>query len=104
LLMQQPYVAETKTAPVPDRHAIKRMARAGTNIRDVRVITLRKAAVQPVGGGDREYHHRWIVRSHWRKQWYPSQQRHVPKIIPAYVKGPDGAPMLTGRKVYAWRR
>jgi hypothetical protein len=41
---------------------------------------------------------------HWRKQWYPSQERNVPIWISPYVKGPDGAPLLAGEKVYAWQR
>jgi hypothetical protein len=52
----------------------------------------------------RTYDHRWVVRGHWRKQWYPSRNDHLPIWISPHVKGPDGAPLLTGEKVNAWRR
>jgi hypothetical protein len=51
-----------------------------------------------VGSGDRQYHHRWMVRGHWRihsdgrRSW-----------VRPYVKGPKGAPWK-GRPVYAQQR
>jgi hypothetical protein len=49
----------------------------------------------------RSYHHRWIVRMHKVRQWYPSQGVH--KIIwrGPYIKGPANAPVLTGERVNA---
>lgn len=102
LLMQQP-LAETSDV-LPDRAARRRLQRAGQQPSTVRVIGLRR----PKGGsekgdGGRDYHHQWIVRGHWRQQWYPSRQVHRPVWIAPHVKGPEGAPMIGGEKVYAWK-
>jgi hypothetical protein len=61
----------------------------------VRVIQLRArdASNEAYGHGDREYHQRWIVRGHWRQQWYPSLNSNRPKWIAPYVKGPADAPL-----------
>jgi hypothetical protein len=103
LLMQQP-LAEISEA-IPERHARKRLRRAGHEAAVVRVIELRRptrdADTDPSG---REYHHQWIVRGHWRQQWYPARQVHRPVWIAPHVKGPEGAPLLGGEKVHAWVR
>lgn len=41
----------------------------------------------------RTYSHRWVVRGHWRRQWYPSQNRHIPIWITDYIAGPDDLPI-----------
>jgi hypothetical protein len=73
----------------------------------VRVVTLRKAAqverADPAPR-DTQRRHQWVVRGHWRNQWYPSESRHAPKFIPEYVKGPDGAPLLERPTVSVLRR
>lgn len=103
VLMQQPITSVA--AAEFGRHERKRMARQGVDPR-VRVVTLRSAKQQHDPGlvDSRHYDHRWIVRGHWRKQWYPSQDRHIPIWIAPHVKGPDGAPLLGGEKVYSWTR
>ena len=45
-----------------------------------------------------EWAHRWLVRGHWRAQWYPSTQSHKVIWIDNYIKGPDEAPFCA--KVY----
>lgn len=102
LLMQQRIA--TITEQRPDRASERRLRRAGKPVDAVRVITLRHPEHHGYPTSDRTYHHRWVVRGHWRKQWYPSQERNIPIWITPYVKGPDGAPLLAGEKVYAWRR
>jgi len=77
-------------------------------IPEVRVITLRRRrlpthADEEVGTG-REYSHRWWVNSHWRRQWYPSENRHKPKFIEGYVKGPEDKPFQRKDTAYVWRR
>ncbi|MGW5153620.1 hypothetical protein [Rhodococcus koreensis] len=47
----------------------------------------------------RTYSHRWTVRGHWKRQWYPSEQRHHPIWISTYIAGPEGAPIKTSDKV-----
>lgn len=104
LLMRQPLTEETVTEP--DRATRKRLRRAGYEPAPVRVIELRRpqhASDEP-GDGDREYHHQWIVRGHWRQHWYPKRQVHRPVWIAPHIKGPEGAPLIGGEKVYALKR
>ncbi|MFF4338118.1 hypothetical protein [[Kitasatospora] papulosa] len=101
LLMHQP-LTEVVTVE-PERSAATRLRKAGREPAAVRVIELRrpKNAGGASGDSNREYHHQWIVRGHWRQQWYPARQVHRPVWIAPHVKGPDGAPMIGGEKVYS---
>jgi len=104
LLMQQE-VTTVSSEPL-DRHTRKRLTRAGVeNLTAPRVVALRRQH-HPTSGspGDRHYHHQWIVNGHWRRQWYGREERHKPIWIAPHIKGPEGAPILGGDKVYAWRR
>lgn len=73
---------------------------------EVRVISLRRPTSSGGEPGDgREWHHRWIVRGHWRMQpWGPKRERVRPVWIAPHVKGPEGKPMIGGEKVYAWTK
>lgn len=103
LLMQQP-VASTSEAEYK-RHDRRRLEREKVNPAAVRVITLRRAKTESGRtDSDREYHHQWIVRGHWRQQWYPTRGVHRPVWIAPHIKGPEGAPLLGGEKVHAWVR
>jgi hypothetical protein len=44
-------------------------------------------------GEGREWNYQWLVRGHWRKQWFPSRSAHVPVWIAPYVKGPEDKPL-----------
>lgn len=102
LLMQQPIARNEDVMTYPA--ARKRLRRMGVEPKPVRVITLRRPSGSGSGASDREYHHQWIVRGHWRQQWYPSREVHRPVWIAPHVKGPEGAPLLGGEKVHAWVR
>lgn len=103
LLMQQP-LALVEDAQY-DRAARRRMQKLGQDPPRVRVISLRRSATGSSDGeSDREYHHRWIVKGHWRKQWYPSREVHRPVWIAPHVKGPDDKPFIGGEKVYSWTK
>ena len=102
-LAAQANLAETEQqrTPRPER---RRTERAQLPARDVRVIRLRRGLAterdaDPAADGDREWRHRWVVRGHWRNQWYPSLADHRPKWIAPYLKGPADAPLLGGDKV-----
>lgn len=67
----------------------------------VRVIALRKR-VYPQNASHAaeeavEWSCRWLVRGHWREQWYPSLGIHQPKWILPYVKGPEDKPLRPPR-------
>lgn len=102
LLMQQE-VSSVENAHF-DRAAHRRAARENREIPAVRVIALRRSGSGTGGGGSREWHHRWLVRGHWRQQWYARRGVHRPVWIAPHIKGPDGAPVLGGEKVYDLRR
>ncbi len=103
LLMQQPLAEITEVDP--DRAARKRLRRAGREPAMVRVIGLRRPKPSgDHGHSDREYHHQWIVRGHWRNHWHPKRQVHRPVWIAPHIKGPEGAPLIGGEKVYALKR
>lgn len=103
LLMQQPLARVSEVQP--DRPTRKRLRRIGHKAASVRVIELRRPKGSgEQGDGGRDYHHQWIVRGHWRQQWYPAREVHRPVWIAPHVKGPEGAPLIGGEKVYAWKR
>lgn len=90
---------------VYDRPTRRRVERLEKEVPPVRVITLRHSKASAGNSDtDREYHHRWIVKGHWRQQWYPSRGVHRPVWIAPHIKGPEGAPLIGGEKVYAWTR
>lgn len=102
LLMRQPLATEAQVEP--DRAARKRLRRAGREPAPVRLIELRRAKSSGQGDGDGGYHHQWIVRGHWRQQWYPARQVHRPVWIAPHIKGPEGAPLIGGEKVNFLKR
>jgi len=101
-LAAQTNLAESEETII-DRAERRRNARMNLPDRPVRIIRLRRGLAsarddeQP--NDTREWRHRWIVRGHWRNHWYPSVGAHRPRWIAPYLKGPDGAPLLTGEKV-----
>lgn len=100
LLMRQEFTSETSIEP--NSASRKRIRRLGQDPRPVRVINLRRASHSTgAGESEREYHHQWIVRGHWRQQWYPSREVHRPVWIAPHIKGPEGAPLIGGEKVHA---
>jgi len=100
--LAQQTVALNEPARVP-RHALKRAVRAGLPEHHVtRIVRLRRnsTAQRPEGEGF-EWHHRWIVRGHWRQQpCGPGRTETRPVWIAAYIKGPDDAPLLSSDKVH----
>lgn len=71
---------------------------------EVRVVNMRPAsrpAAPSEGTGGRDWQHRWVVRMHRVRQWYPSEQRHKVIYRGPYIKGPDDKPLLGGDVVRA---
>lgn len=80
-------VNEQYVHPRPER---RRAQKANVQLPDIRVIKLRKtyhASIPGEAKSDFEYSCHWLVRGHWRWQWYPSTQNHAPKFVVPCVKG-----------------
>lgn len=107
-LMAQPTIADQEPTTI-DRKVARSYARAGRPRPEVTLVSLRHI-YRPVQQDETEdahhhYRHRWVVSGHWRQQSYGPEHSLRKRIwIPAYVKGPDGAPLLARAKVNVWRR
>lgn len=73
---------------------------------DVRVVQLRSYEESPDTpasedtGEPRGFTKQWVVKMHKVNYWYPSQKVHKIGWRGPYIKGPKGAPLMTGEKVY----
>lgn len=104
LLMSQTITEVAQVRPATAER--RRLARQGDPDPVVQYVALRHRTVvgTPEQRGDREYRHRWIVRGHWRRQWYPSAQTHRPLWIAPHLAGPEDAPLLRREQVFTLRR
>lgn len=108
-LMQQPTLADRSTVR-PDKKVRGVTLRLGMADPEVTVVDLRHRYVpddrEETGSeGGRRYRYRWVVSGHWRNQPYgPGRTLRRKQWIPAYVKGPEGAPLLVRERVNVWRR
>lgn len=109
LLMQQETIAD-RTVQEPIRALRRQAARAGLGDPTVTIVDLRRQywpdGREETGEEDgRRYRHRWVVSGHWRDQpWGPDRSLRRRTWIAAYVKGPEGAPLLATERVNVWRR
>lgn len=87
----------SQDAPTPS--AQQRADRAGVSS-DVRVVTTRPSRrSESSEPASTDWQHRWVVRMHKVRQWYPSEQRHKIIYRGPYVKGPADKPLLGGEVV-----
>lgn len=110
LLMQQPTLVDHSHVQ-PDKSVRRAYARRHRPDPEVTLVDLRSQYVpQNQGDGANEgngqrYRHRWVVSGHWRNQPHgPGREQRRQQWIPSYVKGPDGAPLLSTERVNVWRR
>lgn len=92
------FVAGREQPPRGQRRAAQR---AGLTAQEVTVIRLRRRKSRPAdSAGDVDWSCQWIVRGHWRKQWYPKQREHRQRYVAPYIKGPQDKPLrVTDRAV-----
>lgn len=110
LLMGQTLVRSERIAA--PRAARRRIERYDPSLNQgVRLVDLRRARTTPAdrhsdafGQGTREYHHSWIVRGHWRNQYYRSRDDHRPIWIADHLAGPEDKPLIGGERVHVLRR
>lgn len=109
LLMQQPILID-RTRERADKPTARAYARDGLPAPEVSIVDLRRQYTpqdrDPDAGTDqRTYRHRWIVSGHWRNQAYGKERSLRRQTwVPAHMKGPEGAPLLSTEKVNVWRR
>jgi hypothetical protein len=88
----------TNLDTMPAGHNAQVLAqRAGVSA-EVRVATIRPTSRTTSEGTapSRDWQHRWVVRMHKARQWYPSEQRHKIIYRGPYIKGPADKPILGG--------
>ena len=72
-------------------------------IKDVVVVELRRVTHKhDREPGEAHYSHSFMVRGHWRNQWYPSLRLHRQKWISPYVKGEGD--FIEKERVWVWDR
>lgn len=75
----------------------KRAERLGREDSTCHVVTLRREHTSEQGASsehsDVEWSHRWVVRGHWRRQWFPARSAHAPVWIHPHIKGPADKPL-----------
>lgn len=109
LLMQQPKLVDRQRERA-DGAMRRAYARDGLPVPDVTLVDLRRQYVPQDADPDgessgRRYRYRWVVSGHWRDQAYgPDRSLRRQTWIESYVKGPDGAPLLSTERVNVWRR
>lgn len=107
-------ITVTSKADLP-RSVRRQYTREGRPEPVVRTTTLRQAAQthqdtqeRDPGAPGRTYTKRWVVSGYgyWRNTWYPSRERHEQQfvVVPSYIKGPEGAPLIGGDRVNVLRR
>lgn len=95
-----------KTVTRAPRAARRDAQRHGVNQDHVVVVTLRKVKSITSGGELVEegeghgYSVQFVVRGHWRNQWYSSVKQHRQIWIDAHWKGPEDAPIQDSRRVF----
>jgi hypothetical protein len=97
-----------RTVTMAPRHARKDAKRHGVDREHVTVIQLRKQSSVMSGGSDSDrlgedeehYSVQFVVRGHWRNQWYASLGEHRQIWILPHVKGPEDAPFQPSKRVF----
>ena len=102
-------IAQGVTAPSPSRDVSESRTKAAhadgsvpydPEVRVIRLVAPSPRPSDPEGEAKRVYHHRWPVRMHKVRQWYPSRQEHRVIWRGPYIKGPADAPLMMGEKAY----
>lgn len=78
----------------PSSGELKQITKEKRNPWEVKVVNLRRyEGARTKCGNPVDWNCQWIVQGHWRKQWHPSTETHVPTFIHEYVKGPEDKPL-----------
>lgn len=108
MLMEQTIV--TKSGEKPNVHARRRAKQRKMSQSDITVVTLRRSYQgsdnsRGTSGTSREWHHRWVVRGHWRWAKVGPGRQTVRRVwVAGHVKGPEDKPLRVTKKVYDLKR
>lgn len=88
----------------PSRAIRRDVQRRGWHITDPvvkRIIlrTVESVSTTPSSKGGVDWTCQWIVRPHWRNQYYARERVNKPIWVPSYIKGPHDKPLKTSRAV-----
>lgn len=89
---------ERALLPRPER---RRMKREGKKEPELYTVSLRKTQGKAENAGTGELVERdshWMVSAHWRRQWFPSVEKHAPLWIDGYIKGDTTKPFKASKK------
>lgn len=103
-LVKQKRIVE-RTIVQPRREAAKRLDRRGDKSRrDIEVIHLRRPEYRPThadGSTGRKVGVRYAVKPFWRNQaWGPGWSKHRLILVPAHMRGPEGAPIQNIERIW----
>lgn len=104
-LLAAQYVAAVSGQRVTraQRRRAWRMGLTAPTYGQINVVTLRRAHQRGAGDEpdeDFEYSHRFMVRGHWRHQWYPSRGEHELLWIDPFIKGPENKPLIIKDRIW----
>lgn len=90
--------------PAVERHRptgreLKQLRRLDMRTNSVSVIMLRRRSDRGNEATEVQWSHRWLVRGHWRNQWYSSLKEHRLVYINPHIKGPEDKPFVMHDKV-----
>lgn len=96
----------TRRLEKPPRSVRRRMQKqkGRKDFKDVVIIEMRVRENTSHATGtptERQYSNSWMVRGHWRNQWYASLGIHKAKWIDPHVKGPADKPLRNVKKIFA---
>lgn len=92
-------------APLPRQ--LRRDRKRHYRTEDVTVITLRRQRHPDHPDhevGEVDWKWQWVVRGHWRNQWYPSIKQHRQIWVMPYMKGPEDAPIKPVKRAFEFTR
>lgn len=100
MLIAQILWMEQQIVVAPREQAVRATRRRLPQVTDhgIKVVRLRRAVSGPSESSrpdSVEWSCQWIVRGHWRQQYYPKTGERSPIWIMPYVKGPEDAPLKT---------
>lgn len=109
MLMDQTIV-DTTERERPNVHARRRAKERKLTQSDITVVTLRRAYrkegdAHSASHTNRAWHHRWVVRGHWRWARVGEGRRFTRRVwVAGHIKGPDDKPFRITTKVYDLKR